>query len=183
MLRSLIAIGAASLLFTGAAAAQNGSDISGPPPTSISGGAFVPLPSPRPATVTAVGDMLSALSQVTARFTAATPDVKSPITGAAVEPRVAASVGSLITSYGTGPASASISAALTGSGFNSAAVNGLLRAMAGLASGGYRDVAKAVVLFNALIASASTAQLASPSMELVALHAALAPMATVMGGK
>ena len=188
MIKHTMTLAAAALLGVGSVAqAQNGSDVTGPPPTTTSGGAFVPLPttvaggSGGTVSSAVVAAVQSAQSGVTSNFTAASPSVTSPVTGQSILPAAASTIGTLITS---GSNSASVTSTLTAGGAPAAQVTALVQAMAGLANGGSpAAIAAAAQAFNALIQNAPPSLLANPPAEMLAIHAALLPMANAIGAR
>ena len=196
-MKNLITLAAVAAISMSAASALaqtgSGSDVTGPVGGSLSGGAFVPLPSgPGGGTgrgggvggtqtfstsvITSVNSALNNMSGVSGSIT-------SPITNSNVT--LPAAVFDLV--HGQTPqAVATVGAALGSAGLPSAQSNAAVRAMANVLSAGRGNPAAIVTAanaFNALVAAMTPAQLASPPAEFLAMHAILSRLAAALSSR
>ena len=176
---------AAIVLVPGVSFAQkgNGSDISGPSQMTVT---FAPLGTSTATGGTGAGPSPStagAVSNTIANFNSGAAII-SPATGQPIAPAAVQQVGSLMSS-GSPASLANVSGSLTAAGASSALVASLVQALANLSnangSASPAAVIAALKAFNALVNGSSAAFLSNPPPTMLAIHAALVPMAASIG--
>lgn len=183
----------------------SGSDVTGPVGGSLSGGAFVPLPSgtgggtgggPGGGTRSSTGrgagvggtqtfsaSVIAAVNVALSNMSSVSGSIASPITNSNVT--LPAAVFDLV--HGQSPqAVAAVGAALGSAGLPLAESNAAVRSMANVLSAGMGNPAAIVTAahaFNALVAAMTPSQLANPPAAFLAMHAILSPLAAALSSR
>lgn len=196
-MKTLITLAAVAAISLSAASALaqtgSGSDVTGPVGGSLSGGAFVPLPSgPGGGTGSGGGvggtqtfstSVITSLNLALSNMSGVSGSIASPITNSNVT--LPKAVFDLV--HGQTPqAVATVGAALDSAGLPRAESNAAVRAMAGVLSAGVGNPAAIVTAanaFNALVAAMTPAQLTNPPAEFLAMHAILSPLAAALSSR